>query len=262
MWPSWNDAWQGTYPVGFFVLKCHTGITFSFLVCLAECVSVFVVTVRDHNTWSGSVWVLSAESFYLTSRIQIFESPAINSFVARFHEKNTFLAFSSQCCYFSERVSHSCVGHAWCSAVNKHPLQTSAHQWKSAAIAAGNTTFLCRPLLGRNWDRMGFQNLFWEYGMTFGGVPSSKGLLWSTRVGRGSWRRRSCTDHATSLWFDGPYVHFRLFRRGTEPTAFARSLQEFVTSQPCPLAQHVVNVPSAPWAVLFPCFSLGCCLSL
>lgn len=108
---------------------------------------------------------------------------------------------------FSER-------HAWCSAVDKHPLQTSAHQRKCAAIAAGITPFLCRPLLGGNWARMGLQNLFREYGMTFGVVPSSKGLLCSTRVGLGSWRRRSCTDRDTLLWFDAPRRAFRTLSEG------------------------------------------------
>lgn len=53
-----------------------------------------------------------------------------------------------------------------------------------------------------------------------------------------------------------PDVHFGLFRRGTKPTAFARSPQEFVTSQPCPLTHHVakcaVSTMGCPVPLPFP----------
>jgi len=145
------------------VLKCHTSIRGSFLFCLTECVSIFVVTVRDPNTCfpqSSSVRVLSADSSYLTLRSQIFESPAINAAVVRFHEKHLPCLFQTVLLFSAERVSHSCIGHAWCSTVLSIPIRYKPlHCQLKPATIVEDVTFLCRLLLGRNQDRMGFQSV-------------------------------------------------------------------------------------------------------
>lgn len=143
-WTSWNDAWQGTYPRGFFVLKHHTSITFSSLFCLAERVSVFVVTVRDHDTWSGSVWVLSADSFYLTSRTQIFESPAINSFVARFREKTPSLPFLASVVIFRKACVVQCCRQA-----------SSTNLCTPAKMCSNSSRNYSIPLQTTSWRKLG-----------------------------------------------------------------------------------------------------------
>lgn len=73
------------------------------------------------------------------------------------------------------------------------------HPLKSAAVETGNITILCSIVLGRYLDRMTFQCLFQS--MTCLSCCSWwQGLLCSTGTRLKTWRRRNCTDRATSLF--------------------------------------------------------------
>lgn len=88
------------------------------------------------------------------------------------------------------------------SAVNIHPLLPPA---LLTEVCNNSSRKHYIPLQTTSWKKLGQKRLpefilrvwsdFWCY-------AQRKGLLCSTRAGLRSGRRRSCTDHATFLWFD------------------------------------------------------------